>query len=90
MAELKNCQFTRQIDESIDISNHAQLIAFVRFIDEGVIINQFLCCKNLPSTTKDQDVFGILATYLKKHGLSWNSCAGICTDGTPSLVRLGS
>ena len=37
MAELKNCQSARQIDESIDISNHAQLIAFVRFIDEGVI-----------------------------------------------------
>ena len=35
MAELKNCQFGLQIDESIDISNHAQLIAFVRFIDEG-------------------------------------------------------
>jgi len=37
MAELKNCQFDRQIDESIDISNHAQLIAFVLLIDEGVI-----------------------------------------------------
>jgi len=37
MAELKNCQFALQIDESTDISNHAQLTAFVRFIDEGVI-----------------------------------------------------
>ena len=36
LAEFKNCQFALQIDESIDISNHAQLIAFVRFID-GVI-----------------------------------------------------
>jgi len=39
MAELKNCQFALQIHESIDISNHAQLIAVVRFIDEGVISN---------------------------------------------------
>jgi len=66
LAKLKNCQFALQIDES-DISNHAQLIAFVRFVDERVIINQFLCCKNLPSTTKGQDVFDILTTYLKKH-----------------------
>jgi len=86
MTELNNCQFAIQTDESTDISNHAQLIAFVRFIDEGVIINQFLCCKNLPSTTKGQDVFDILTTYLKKHGLSWDSCAGICTDGAPSMV----
>jgi len=58
MAKLKNCQFTLQINESTDISNHAQLIAFARVIDdEGVIINQFLCCKNLPSTTKGQDVW---------------------------------
>ena len=67
MAKLKNCQFALQINESTDISNHAQLIAFVRFINEGV---QFLCCKSLPSTTKGQDVFDILTTYLKKHGLS--------------------
>jgi len=86
MTKLNNCQFATQIDESTDISNHAQLIAFVRFIDEGVIINQFLCCKNLPSTTKGQDVFDILTTHLKKHGVSLDSCVGICTDGTPSMV----
>jgi len=86
MTKLNNCQFAIQIDESTDISNHAQLIAFVRFIDEGVIINQFLCCKNLPSTTKGQDVFDILTTHLKKHGVSLDSCVGICTDGTPSMV----
>jgi len=86
MAKLKNCQFTLQINESTDISNHAQLIAFARVIDEGVIINQILCCKNLPSTTKGQDVFDILTTHLKKHGLSWDSCVGICTDRAPSMV----
>jgi len=74
IAKLKNCQFTLQINESTDISNHAQFIAFARVIDEGVIINQYLCCKNLPSTTKGQDVFDILTTHLKKHGLSWDSC----------------
>jgi len=63
------CQFALQIYES-DISNHAQLIAFSRFIEESVIVNQFLCCKNSPSNTKGQDVFEIHTTYLKKHGLS--------------------
>jgi len=85
VAKLKNCQFALHIDES-DNSNHAQLIAFARFIDEGVIINQFLCCKNLPSTTKGQDVFDILTTYLKNHGLSLDSCIGIRSDGAPTMV----
>jgi len=86
MAKLKNCQFTLQINESTDISNHAQLIAFARVIDEGVIINQFLCCKNLPSTAKGQDVFDILTTHRKKHGLSWDSWVGTCTDRARSMV----
>jgi len=89
MAELKNCQFDRQIDESIDISNHAQLIAFVLLIDEGVI-SKISLLQEFTLHYKDQDVFDILTTYLKKHGLSWNSCVGICIDRAPSLVSLGS
>ena len=64
---------------------HNYLLAFARVIDEGVIINQFLCCKNLPSTIKGQDVFDILTTHRKKHGLSWDSCVGACTDRAPSM-----
>jgi len=37
MAKLKNCQFILQINESTDISNHAQLLALASVIDEGVI-----------------------------------------------------
>ena len=64
MAELKNCQSARQIDESIDISNHAQLIAFVRFIDEGVISKISL----LQEFTLHYKRSRCLTTYLKKHG----------------------
>ena len=45
MAKLKHCQFTLQISESTDISNHAQIIAFARVIYEGMIINQFFAAK---------------------------------------------
>ena len=35
--------------------------------------------------TKDEDIFNILNDYLDKWQLSWKSCVGICTDGTPSM-----
>ena len=57
--------FTLQFDEFTDLSNYAQLMAFISFVDEDAIINQFLCCKKLPLTTNGQDVFDILITPQK-------------------------
>ena len=70
ISKFQNSLFALQIDESTDISNHAQLIAFIRVIDEDAIINQFLCCKQLPTTTKGQDIFYEITICLEKYGLS--------------------
>ncbi|GFW21743.1 SCAN domain-containing protein 3 [Trichonephila clavipes] len=50
---LANSNFALQVDETTDITGNAQLIAFVRFIHENDIINQFLCCRELPDFTTD-------------------------------------
>jgi hypothetical protein len=67
-----------QAVESTDVTNKAQLLAFVGFQNEGEIMAIFCCCKELPETTKGQDIFNILSSYLKSCGLSWNQCVGIC------------
>jgi hypothetical protein len=46
----------------------------------------FCCCKELPEIIKGQDIFNILSSYLESCGLLWNQCAGICTDGAPSMI----
>ena len=84
--KLQSSDFALQVDESTDITNQAQLIAFVRFINENEVANQFLFCKELSVTTKGEDVFNILNDYLDKWQLSWKSCVDICTDGAPSMV----
>ncbi|XP_022243613.1 protein FAM200A-like [Limulus polyphemus] len=43
--KLQCSDFALQVDESTDITNKAQLIAFIRFINENQITNQFLFCK---------------------------------------------
>jgi hypothetical protein len=37
------------------------------------------CCKELPKTSKGEDIFNVLSSYLETH------CAGICPDGAPSM-----
>jgi hypothetical protein len=62
---LKNINFASQVDESTDITNKAQLLAFVRFENEGEIMEIFCCCKELPETTRGQDSFNTLSSYLE-------------------------
>jgi hypothetical protein len=63
------------------------MLAFVRFGNDGGIMEDFCCCcKELPETTKSQDIFNILSYHLEFCGPSRNQLVGICTDGAPSTV----
>ena len=68
--KLKNSIFALQVDESTDITNKAHLLDFILFIEGDQIVNQFLCCKEMPGTTKGEDIFQILNNYLVKRDLS--------------------
>ncbi|GFT10364.1 SCAN domain-containing protein 3 [Trichonephila clavipes] len=80
---LANSNFALQVDETTDITGNAQLIAFVRFIHENDIINQFLCCRELPDFTTGKHIFQVISSYLEEIKVSWKSCIGICADGAP-------
>ena len=64
--KLQCSDFALQVDESADIINKALLIAFIRFINENQITNQFLFCKELNLTTKGEGACNILNNYLDK------------------------
>ncbi len=66
---LQNNNFALQVDESTDIIGKAQLLAFVRFENEGETMENYFCRKELPETTKGHDVFNILSSYLESCGL---------------------
>ncbi|UYV72327.1 hypothetical protein LAZ67_9002655 [Cordylochernes scorpioides] len=85
---LGNSNFALQIDETTDITGKAHLIAFVRFIHENDIINQFLCCRELHEFTTGKNIFNVkkITSYLEEIKVSWKLCIGICTDGAPAMT----
>ena len=59
--------FTMQVDESIDISGKAQLIAFIRFVSDGKISDQFfVVVKNLKKERLVKIFLILLVSILKK------------------------
>ena len=51
--KLKGCEFALRADESTDISGKAQLLTFIRFIDNGTVIEHSLVVKNCLKQRKD-------------------------------------
>ena len=64
--KLPSSNFALQVYESTDITHKGQHLAFICFINENQITNQFLFCKELSVTTIGEDVFEILNDNLNK------------------------
>jgi hypothetical protein len=75
-----------QFYESVDVANESELMVFVRYINNDKVVDEFLLCQCLASTTTGDDVFKMLDTYIKKRGLQWTNCVGVSTDGAPSMI----
>ena len=41
----------------------------------------------MPETTKGQDIFDVIISYLEHCKLKSKNCVGICTDDAPSMTR---
>jgi hypothetical protein len=54
---------------STDFTNKSYVVAFVRFVNDGEIQENFFCCKELPEMRKGQDIFNTLSSYLEIKGL---------------------
>ena len=67
-------KFALQVDESTDISGHAQLLANVRFINGDAIRENFLFCKRLRVNNTGGEIFRVATNYFEKKELKWKNC----------------
>ena len=58
------------LDESTDVSLCSQLLIFVRYVKEKKVVEEFLFCEPLKTTTKAVDVFNIVKEFFLNHGMS--------------------
>lgn len=75
-----------QLDESIDVSKMSHLLAFVRYMWENELQEEFLFCNEMRTTTTGMDVFQTLDDFVKANRISWTNCIGICTDGAAAMT----
>jgi hypothetical protein len=59
--------FSLQLDESCDISRHAQLIAYITYIEGESLNTNFFFCKNLPGKTTGEEIFRLTDVYISEN-----------------------
>ena len=74
--------FAIQLDESTDVTNCAQLLIFVQYVGKEGVKKEFLMNAALEATTKGDDIFQMVNSFFKHHGLKWENLRGCPTDGS--------
>ena len=78
--------FAIQLDESTDVTNCAQLLIFVRYVGKEGVKEEFLMNAALEATTKGDNIFQMVNSFFKQHGLKWENLRGCTTDGAPAML----
>ena len=84
--------FSIAIDESCDVTDNAQLLIYIRCVNENFdVVQDLLGLCQLQTSTTGSDIFETLKNCIEKininlHELCWDKLDSICTDGAPAMV----
>ena len=73
-----------QIDESMDISGKQILTVNIKYVNDGISKNKFLCCFELEGTDAET-IYNQLKNKLNSFGV-WGKVTSIATDGAPAFI----
>ena len=74
------CRISLQFNETTDIKSISQLVAYVRFVKENAIVDEFLFCQEMKERTRAKDVFDLIDAFLCENSITWNKVGSVCTD----------
>jgi len=82
--DLRSSPYTAlAIDESTDITSEAQLLVYGKFACGCRIVEEFLCCLTLHSTTTGHDIFRAVDAFFTENQFDWGRVVECCIDGAP-------
>jgi hypothetical protein len=79
-------QFALQLDESTDISNEDELVAFVTVPNKVEIVKHVLFCKSLKGNETGRAVFEVINDFFNEQKIKWQWCEAVCTDGGAAMT----
>ncbi|GBO31930.1 General transcription factor II-I repeat domain-containing protein 2 [Araneus ventricosus] len=86
IGQFKLCSIA--MDESTDINDTAQLVLFIRGVDENFEISEELACmRSLKGTTKGCDIFRDFQEGLLTLKVPITNICNITTDGAPNVTE---
>ncbi|XP_046686424.1 protein FAM200A-like [Homalodisca vitripennis] len=82
---LRRKEFGIQLDEATDSHKDANLICYVRYVNENQLIEDLLFCKEIEGGTSGKELFDIVNNFMAENDINWEDCVGVCTDGGRSM-----
>jgi hypothetical protein len=78
-------RFSLKLDETKG-DGKSQLFYFARFVAETCIIQQFLSCRELETTTTDSNIFDTVNCYFQDKNLYRSNCISVCINDAAAMT----
>ena len=79
--------YSLALDESTDVKDTAQLLIFIRGIDDSfTITEEFLTMESMKGTTRGEDLYNQVSAVIERMKLPWSKLVNVTTDGSPNLT----
>ena len=79
--KISPCQFSLQLDESVDRASRHNLLGRVRYVCGGTIEERIIFCVELKGHKTASVQFNVMKDFFVKHNIPWNQLGSVCTDG---------
>ena len=83
---LRHVNFALQIDESVIRDNEAILLAYVRFLQEGEMKEEFLFARTLATDTSAESIYDEVIGFFTEKGIPVENISACASDGAPAMI----
>ncbi|KFD51162.1 hypothetical protein M514_07926 [Trichuris suis] len=85
---LRKTELSLQLDKSKLPENEALLLAYVRFVKDEHLTQEFLFERERRTSTESDSIFRVVEDFLKQKAIPLKNIIAVATDGVPPWCRL--